>query len=215
MKNAYFMPGILLCLIAQSALATEVNVVGLFNGKAMVSVDGGKPQMLSAGQTTAQGVKLISADSREAVLEIDGKRRTLGMGQSLSYAAAKASGGNSVNLTADGGGHFFSMGSINGAATRFVVDTGASFVSLSTAEAKHLGINYLKGERIRMGTANGAVTAYRVTLDTVKVGDVTVNQVQAAVNEAPAIGVTLLGMSFLNRVEMKREGSTMTLTKKY
>jgi len=215
MKRVYFMPGILLWLIAQSAVATEVNVVGLFNGKAMVAIDGGKPKMLSAGQAAAQGVKLISADSREAVLEVDGKRKTLGMGQSLSYAASAPASGRSVSLAADGGGHFFSLGSINGAATRFVVDTGASYVSLSAAEARRLGIDYQKGERIMMATANGAVTAYLITLNTVKVGDVSVNQVQASVNEAPAIGVTLLGMSFLNRVEMKREGSTMTLTKKY
>ena len=214
MKNAYFKSSILLCLIALPVAATEVNVAGLFNGKAMVSIDGGKPQMLSAGQVTVQGVKLISADSREAVLEIDGKRKTLGMGQSLSYAASSPAGSRSVSLAADGNGHFVTLGSINGATTRFLVDTGASFVSLSGAEARRLGIDYLKGERGVMATANGSVAAYRITLDNVKIGDVSVNQVQGSVSEAP-MGVALLGMSFLNRVEMKREGSTMTLTKKY
>ena len=214
MKKSYFMPGILLCLIAQSTLATEVNVVALFNGKAMVSIDGGKPRMLNAGQSAAQGVKLIGADSREAVMEIDGKRKTLGMGQSLSYAAAAPSSGSSVSLTADRGGHFITLGTINGGTTRFLVDTGASFVAMSAAEAKRLGIDYKKGERGMMATANGVVAAYVVKLNTVKVGDIAVNQVQASVSEAP-MGVTLLGMSFLNRVDMKREGSTMTLTKKY
>ena len=214
MKKAYFMPGILLCLIPLSPLATEVNVVALFNDKALVSIDGGKPQTLKAGQTGAQGVKLIGADSREAVLEIDGKRRTLGMGQSQSYAPGVPSNGGSVSLTADNRGHFVTLGNINGASTRFLVDTGASYVSLSAAEAKRLGIDYKKGERGMMNTANGSMTAYRITLNTVKVGDVAVNQVQASVSEAP-MDVTLLGMSFLNRVDMKREGSTMTLTKKY
>lgn len=214
MKKAYFMPGILLCLIPQSALATEVNVVALFNDKAMVSIDGGKPRMLNAGQSAAQGVKLISADSREAVMEIDGKRKTLGMGQSLSYAAAAPSSGSSVSLTADKSGHFITLGTINGGTTRFLVDTGASFVAMSATEAKRLGIDYKKGERGMMATANGVVAAYVVKLNSVKVGDVTVNQVQASVSEAP-MGFTLLGMSFLNRVDMKREGSTMTLTKKY
>jgi aspartyl protease family protein len=214
MKKTYFMPGILLCLIPQLALATDVNVAALFNGKALVSIDGGKPQMLHAGQSAAQGVKLISADSGEAVLEVDGKRKTLGMGQSLSYAASAPSGGSSVNLTADGRGHFVTLGSINGATTRFLVDTGASYVSMSAAEAKRLGIAYLKGERGMMVTANGAVPAYRIKLNSVKVGDVTVHQVEASVHESP-MDVTLLGMSFLNRVDMKREGSTMTLTKKF
>ena len=214
MKNIYFMPGILFCLISQSVLATDVDVLALFNGKALVSIDGGKQQMLNVGQAVERGVKLISADSREAVLEIDGKRKTMGMGQSLSYAASPATSGSSVSLTADGRGHFVTLGSINGASTRFLVDTGASYVSLSGAEAKRLGIDYKKGERGQMSTANGVVPAYRVTLNAVKVGSVTVNQVQASVSEAP-MDVTLLGMSFLNRVEMRREGSTMTLTKKY
>lgn len=214
MKKLNCISAAFLWLISLPAPATEVNVVGLFNGKAMVSLDGGKPRMLSVGQSAAQGVKLISADSREAVLEIDGKRKTLGMGQSLSYAASAAKSGSSVSLTADGSGHFFTSGSINGGSTRFLVDTGASYVSLSAAEARRLGIDYQNGERGMMSTANGVVPFYRVTLDTVKLGDVTVTQVQASVHESP-LEVTLLGMSFLNRVEMKREGSTMTLIKKY
>ncbi|MFA7241148.1 MAG: TIGR02281 family clan AA aspartic protease [Sulfuricellaceae bacterium] len=215
MKKSYFMPAILLCLIPipPPAWATEVSVVALFNGKAMVSIDGAKPRMLNVGQSAAQGVKLVSADSREAVLEIDGKRKTLGMGLFPSFAAAAPSG-SSVSLTADARGHFVTLGSINGATTRFLVDTGASFVSLSAAEAKRLGIDFTKGERGMMNTANGVMTAYNVTLNSVKVGDITVNQVQASISEAP-MNVTLLGMSFLNRVDMKREGSTMTLTKKY
>jgi aspartyl protease family protein len=213
MKTRYFLPTMLACLIAQPSLATEVNVVGLFNGKAMISVNGGKPQMLSVGKSTAQGVKLVSADSREAVLEIDGKRQTLGMGQSLSYAATSGGLSKSVVLNADGRGHFFTQGSVNGGVTRFMVDTGATYVSLSGAEARRLGIDYQKGARGMMSTANGAVPAYRITLNTVKVGDVSVNQVEASVHEAP-MEITLLGMSFLNRVEMRREGNTLTLTKK-
>jgi aspartyl protease family protein len=214
MKKLYFIPSLLLYLIPGRAAATDVNVVGLFSGKAMVSIDGGKPQILSVGQAAMQGVKLIGADSHEAVLEIDGKRRTLGMGQIRSYAATSASGNSTTTLTADERGHFVTSGSINGASTRFLVDTGASLVSMSAAEARRLGIDYRKGERGTMSTANGSVAAYRITLNTVKVGDIAVNQVQASVHEAP-LEVTLLGMSFLNRVDMKREGSTMTLTKKY
>lgn len=214
MKRIYCISAALLWLISDCAAATEVNVVGLFNGKAMVSIDGGKPQMLGAGQSAAQGVKLIGADSREAVLEIDGKRKTLGMGQSLSYAPSSGGGKQSVALTADARGHFVTLGSINGGSTRFLVDTGASYVALSAAEARRLGIDYQKGERGMMSTANGVVPVFRVMLNTVKVGDVAVNQVQASVHEAP-LDVTLLGMSFLNRVEMKREGSTLTLIKKF
>lgn len=224
MKKIHSMASIALCLIAANAGATEVNVVALFNDKAMVSIDGGKQQMLKIGQTTAEGVKLISSDSQEAVLEIDGKRRSLGMGQSVGYAAAApgggsrnggGSGGDKVVLNADGRGHFLAPGAINGFPTRFLVDTGASFVSMDVHDAKRMGIDYKKGQRGIMNTANGQIVAYRVKLDNVKVGDININFVEASVSEASMGGVVLLGMSFLNRVEMNRADGKMTLTRKY
>lgn len=221
MKKIHSISTLLLCLCAVGAGATEVNVVALFNDKAMVSIDGGRQQMLKLGQTTAEGVKLISSDSQQAVLEIDGKRRTLGMGQSLGYAASASGGGggggggNSVVLTADVRGHFITRGSINGFPTRFMVDTGASFVSMDVGEARRIGIDYKRGERGVMNTANGQMVAYKVRLDNVKVGDISLNFIDATVSEASMGGMTLLGMSFLNRVEMNRADGKMTLTRKY
>mgnify|MGYP001566123485 FL=1 len=98
---------------------------------------------------------------------------------------------------------------------RFLVDTGATLVSLAASEAKRLGINYLQGVRGRIQTANGVATAYRVKLDTVRIGDITINNVDAVVGENDAMGVSLLGMSFLNRMEMKRDGQSMTLTRRF
>lgn len=219
MKKNHFISTSLLCLIAGLAGAVEVNVVGLFNDKAMVSIDGGKQQMLRVGQATAEGVKLLSSDSQQAVLEIDGKRRTLSMGQSTGYAASAPSGsgggGNTVVLAADGRGHFLARGGINGFPTRFLVDTGASFVSMDVAEARRIGIDYKRGERMVMHTANGQIVAYKVRLDSVKVGDINLNFVDATISEASMGGVTLLGMSFLNRVEMNRADGKLTLTRKY
>ena len=107
------------------------------------------------------------------------------------------------------------MGSINGGSLRFLVDTGATLVALPAAEARRLGINYLQGQRGQVQTANGATVAYRVKLDTVRIGDIEVNNVDAVVSEGDTMGITLLGMSFLNRMEMKRDGQSMTLTKRY
>lgn len=196
------------------AFAADVSITGLFAGKAMISLNGGTPRMVSVGQNI-DGVKLISADSSAAVLEIDGKRRTLGLGQGVSVGGGSSSGSQTVILTANSQGHFVTTGTINGASTRFVVDTGATFVSMSSAEARRLGVDYTKGERGAMSTANGTVPAYKVTLNTVRVGDITMNQVDAAVIEGGSPPVTLLGMSFLNRVEMKRDGDSMTLRKRY
>lgn len=195
--------------------ATDVAVVGLFSGKAVVVINGGKQQMLSAGQKTPDGVRLISADSNSATLEIDGKRQTLAMGQSAVSTAFASSGAATVTLTADSRGHFVTLGSINGASVRFLVDTGATLVAMSSADAKRMGISYLSGERGMTSTANGVVPVYRVVLNNVKVGDITLNQVEGSVQEGNGLDIVLLGMSFLKRLEMKRDGTSLTLTKKY
>ncbi|MDP3482539.1 MAG: TIGR02281 family clan AA aspartic protease [Sulfuricella sp.] len=204
---------ILLCT-ASSAPATEVNVVGLFSGKAMVSINGGKHRVIAAGETSPEGVKLISADSTTAVLEIDGKRQNLGMGKSASIPSADGGGNQSAVLAADIQGHFVTTGSINGTSARMVVDTGATMVSMGKDEARRLGISYLNGERGMVSTANGVVPAYRVTLNTVRVGNLVLNQVDGLVQEA-SMPYVLLGMSFLKRLEIKQDGTNMTLLKKY
>jgi len=201
-----------LALLAPPGFAADVTLVGLIGAKAIVVIDGGAPRTLAPGQKTAEGVMLLGTEKDTASFDIDGKKRTLRMGRAYSAASP---GKQSVTLKADARGHFVTTGYINGGAVRFLVDTGATFVVLPVAEAKRLGINYLQGERGRMQTANGVITAYRVKLDTVKIGDVTVNNVDAAVSGNGAMGVSLLGMSFLNRMQMARDGQSMTLTKRY
>ena len=104
---------------------TQVNVVGLFNGKAVLVINNGKPQTLSVGQSSTEGVKLLAADSGKAVLELEGKRKELGMGQGAMVAGGAGSGPASVTLYADSTGHHFTEGQINGATLKFIVDTGA------------------------------------------------------------------------------------------
>ena len=205
---------LLFLLFAEPAAATDVNVIGLFPGKAVVVIDGGKPRTMSAGQTSPEGVKLISADSESAEFEIGGRRQVLSLGQGISSNFAPTEN-SSVTLTADASGHFVTDGSINGATVKLLIDTGASMVSLNSSEAKRIGLNYLKGQRGQVSTANGLVPVYKVKLDTVKIGDITLSNVDALVHEGENLPIVLMGMSFLNRVEMKREGSQMTLIKRY
>lgn len=195
--------------------ATNVNITGLFNGKAMVSINGSPPKIIAVGEKATDGVKLLSADSNAATFEIDGRRQTLSLGQGISTGDSASSGNPTVTLTADSQGHFFTLGSVNGAPTQFLVDTGASSVVMSAAQARNLGIPYLQGKRGYSSTANGIVPIYSVTFDTVRIGDITLHQVAGAVIEGNGLSVALLGMSFLKRVQMKREGITMTLTKQY
>jgi aspartyl protease family protein len=202
------------CCFTIAAMAVEVNVVGLFPDKALVEINGGRARILSVGQSAAEGVKLISATGESAVFEIEGKWRTLQLGQSISAHFA-APDKPSVTLVADGRGHFVTSGTIDGATTQFLVDTGATSIAMSVAEARRLGVNYLRGEPGSIATAGGTASAYRVMFDRVKVGDIVLTQVEGVVIEGPTMSVTLLGMSFLNRLEMKRDGTTLTLTKNY
>jgi len=202
-----------LVLLASPALATEVTLVGLIGAKAIVVIDGGAPRTLAPGQKTAEGVLLLSTEKEAASFEINGQKRTLPMGR--AYSAAPREGRQNVTLTADPRGHFVAMGAVNGGSVRFLVDTGATLVALPAADARRLGINYLRGERGQMQTANGVATVYRVKLDTVRIGDIEVNNVDAVVGESGALGMALLGMSFLNRMEMKRDGQSMTLTRRF
>ncbi len=211
-KNTSLLIWTACALFAPPVFAAKVTLVGLIGSKAIIVIDGRAPRTLAPGQKTAEGVMLLATEKDAASFEIDGKKTVLRMGQ--AYSAARASR-QSVTLNADTRGHFVTMGSINGGSVRFLVDTGATFVSLPAAEARRLGIDYLRGQRGQMQTANGVATAYRVTLDSVRIGDIEVNNVDAVVSEGDALGVTLLGMSFLNRMEMKRDGISMTLSKRY
>lgn len=199
--------------LSMPALAADVTLVGLIGAKAIVVIDGGAPRTLAPGQKTAEGVVLLGTEKEAASFDINGQKRTLSMGR--AYSAAPRDGRQNVTLAADTRGHFVTMGSINGGSVRFLVDTGATLVALPASEAKRLGINYLQGQRGQMQTANGVAVAWRVKLDSVRIGDIEVNNVDAVVSENDAMGVTLLGMSFLNRMEMKRDGQSMTLTKRY
>lgn len=202
-------------LAMQAAANTQINVVGLFNNKALIIINGASPQTLSAGQTK-NGVKLISATSESATFLVEGKQQTLKMGQAASVVASNAPTNNEpVNLYATSQGHFFGNLTINGASLKYVVDTGATSVAMNSGDAKFAKIDYEKGEKGTASTANGLVNVYKVKLNTLKIGTIILNNVEASVIEGGFPTDVLLGMSALNRMEMRRDNSVMTLTKKY
>ena len=203
----------LACLAPAAALAFDVTLIGLFPGKAVVTVNRGAPRTLSVGQSTPEGVKLVSTDAKSAVLEIDGQKITVEMGQHFETAGMTGSR-QAVTLAPDSRGHFVTDGQVNGAHIRFLVDTGATLVAIPARDAARLGIDYRRGRRGMSQTANGPVPFWRVVLDTVTVGGVTLTGVEGAVHEG-GLEEALLGMSFLGRTEMRREGETLTLTKRY
>jgi aspartyl protease family protein len=202
-----------LALAALPACALDVQVVGTFGDQAaVISIDGGEPKTLRPGQKFG-GVTVLSVEKERATVEIEGKRRTLRAGQSYSSKGAPDDRQSAV-LSADGRGHFHADGAINGGAMRFVLDTGATSIALPATDAVRLGIDYRKGQPAMIHTANGPAPAWRVKLDTVRVGGIELQNVDGLVLEK-GLDVALLGMSFLNRVDMFRSGDSMTLKRRF
>jgi aspartyl protease family protein len=201
---------LLLSFVSLLSHATEISVIGLFPGKAVLIVDGSSPRTYSVGATISPGVTLISSDNTSATFDLNGKREVLSIGQHVGSGAE--SGNGSVTLSADTRGHFIAEGQINGGTVRMMVDTGASLIAIPAEDAVRLGINYKDGRVGYTNTANGPKQVYLVKLDTVKVGSIVLHQVDATVSEG-GLPIILLGMSFLNRTEMQRSGDKMTLKK--
>ncbi|MFT3849835.1 MAG: TIGR02281 family clan AA aspartic protease [Propionivibrio sp.] len=195
------------------AQAVDVGLAGLFPGKVLLTINGGSPRIVAVGTTTGEGVKVVSTEGETATLEVEGKRRVLRVGQNVA-AQPSTESSQKVVLTADAAGHFVTAGNINGTTIRFLVDTGASMISLGASDARRIGIDSSKGEQGISNTANGQTVVTRVKLDSVRVGEIVMNNVDALVHQQD-MPFALLGMSFLNRMEMQRNGDTMTLKKRY
>lgn len=198
----------------ECAAAGAVALVGVIGDKAAVlALDGGDPKAVKVGQTW-RGITVLRVERERAIVEIEGRKRSLSRGQYYSKERPEAAERQSAILTADARGHFVAEGAINGVSLRFLVDTGATEVVLPGFEARRLHIDYRKGERGITQTANGAAAVYRLVLDRVKLGSIELTGVEAEVIES-GLTVALLGMSFLNRVQMKRDGRTMTLIRRF
>jgi len=203
-------------LLQGAACAQSVALAGMLGSKALLVVDGSTPKSVAAGETH-QGVKVISTSGDQAVIEQSGKRHTLRVGDapvSMGGSGASAGRGTRIILTESGGGHFMTAGQINGRAVQFMVDTGATSIAMSVADAERTGINYKNGQPVRISTANGNTQGFRIQLNSVRIGDVEVYDVAAVVTPEP-MPYLLLGNSFLTRFQMKRENNLMTLDKRY
>lgn len=198
-----------------AALAQSVAMQGMLGSKALLIVDGSAPKSVAVGETH-KGVKVLSTSGDEAMVEINGKRQTLRVGAAPASVggAGGAARGNTIVLTAGSGGHFLSQGTINGRAVHFMVDTGASVIGMGASEAERVGIDYKAGQPVRMNTANGVAPGWRVKLNSVRIGDVEVYDVEAIVGLQPMTYV-LLGNSFLTRFQMKRDHDQMVLERRY
>lgn len=211
MKRMLVVVLISLCSVAAYAV-DDISLQALFKDKAIFLIDGVR-RVLSVGEKSREGVRLIAADpsTEQAEVSIDGKRKIIKLSMVMAgFASAKQTG---VTLWASTGGHFHADGAINGLPVRFLIDTGATTVALSGDEATRLGIDYRKFGRLGYAnTASGVVRAYALKLDKVELGPIVLYNVDAGVIEGSYPLEALLGMSFLGRLDMKREGNRMELT---
>ncbi len=211
MKKALIL--IALCALWMPASAQNVALSGVMGSKGLLVINGASPKLLESGQTHA-GVKLVSAVGDQAVVEIGGKRVSLRVGEApVSLGGASASGGTKIVLPVGSGGHFMANGTINGKAIQFMVDTGATAVAIGISDAQRMGIDYQKGQPIRLNTANGVAQGWRVVFSSVRVGEVEVYGVEGVVG--PNMPFALLGNTFLSRFSMNRTSDTMVLERRF
>lgn len=203
-----------LCLVGveMAAAATSVSVSGVMGDKALISVNGGAPRVMRPGETVG-AVRLLAVGPNGVDILLDNRRYKLTIGQGVSAAAPSAA--PRAVLTADGRGHFIANGMVNGLPVRFMVDTGASLVALPASVARRAGVNLVNATPVVINTANGQARAHRVVINTLRLGDIGVNLVDALVVDDDALSLPMLGMSFLNRTNMQREGDTLVLMQRY
>lgn len=193
--------------------ATQVQVVGLFPGAAVLNVDGQR-KLVREGATGPGGVRVISVDGQGAVLNVDGVERRYGLSREYSAGFAEPQM-KTLSIARGIGGHYWVAGSVNGHTVQFLVDTGATSVALNEIHAGRLGIDYrVVGKPLQVSTASGISRGWKVMLDRVKIGDLEVLGVEAVVLEGGAPHEALLGMSFLSRVRWREEQGMLVLESK-
>ena len=213
MKLAQSIPVLLLVLsLGAGAADTSVRVIALFPDKALLQV-GEQQKIVSKGETF-EGVLLESASGRGAVVIIDGDRQTLGLNQSIAGNFKKPTL-TRMKIYPDSHGMFYVRGKINGLVTRFLVDTGATFVTMSGRHANRLKIDYRQGSYGSAQTAAAIVPVWRIKLDSVSIGGIELRNVEASVISGDQPFDVLLGNSFLRRTNIQQAGSALEIEKRY
>jgi aspartyl protease family protein len=203
------------CYAAAGWAFDDLHVVALFKDRVVVMMDG-KQRMLRSGDSTPEGVKLVSADSAGAVFEYQGRRLARYLDGRVYAAAEPSRDSDEVLIFRDSLGMFKTVGSINSLPVKFLVDTGASSVAMNAAQARRLGIDFrVEGDLTYVSTASDVTTGYRLKLDVVKVGSIQLRNVSAVVIDGAQPAEVLLGMSFLGRVAMINETDKLILRRKY
>ena len=203
---------IMIFALASVCFGLEVEATMLAQGSAILIIDGSQ-HMLREGNKSPEGVLLVSADGKQAVIEIEGKRKTISLSRGI-VNQFKAANKTEIRIASSQGGHYVTKGLINGNTVDFLVDTGATSIAMNYIEANRLGIDYRAGTPITVNTANGTAAAFLVTLSSVSVGNIVINQVSAAVSTTDSPSIILLGNSYLSKVDFKIDQGVLVLKEK-
>jgi aspartyl protease family protein len=187
-----------------------IEVEALFTDAAVLRIDGQR-RMLRVGQSF-EGVTLVAAYSKTATLEFDGEPLVLGLSRRIGTNYQPAAE-QVVRIRRDAMLQYQTTAMINGHSVKALVDTGANVVALNSIQARAIGIDYRTGIPARVETASGSVEAWMVTLGSVSVGDIRVDNVRASVVEGEFPGTVLLGMTFLKHVKLQEGNGVLSLSR--
>ena len=114
----------------------------------------------------------------------------------------KKPSGRSIRIDANQNGQFVVGAKLNGHRSKVLVDTGATYVAINESTARKLGIHLKDGDfKYSVNTANGTVYVAAAMIEKIQIGRVRVFDVKASVSRDEQLKSTLLGMSFLNKLD--------------
>ncbi|VAW58462.1 hypothetical protein MNBD_GAMMA08-2286 [hydrothermal vent metagenome] len=204
---------LILLLFALPLQAVEtIDVQALMPGLVVLVIDGERATLRTGDNV--DGVKLISSNTKSAILEVDGEKKEFKMGTTIG-THFKQRELITERVVSDKNGMFKGYGSINGQSVNYLIDTGATTIAMSAKEARKLGIQYrMEGKPTHANTASGIAKAWSIQLKTVRLGKLLERNVRGMVVDGDFPTQVLLGMSFLNRMKVEKEGKLMLITRK-
>lgn len=214
MRWLWLMPGMLLLVASPGLWALDVTVQGLFKGAAVLTIDG-QQHFVKVGERSPEGVLLVAADTRRAIVEIDAQRQTLTLSRRIKSVFNQPAPDPEVLIRRNRNNQYLTRATINGRNLEVLVDTGASSVVVNAGEAERLRIDYRNGTPTKVNTASGVADAFIVNLESVNVGGITVSHVQGVVVDGSHPPVGLLGMTFLEHVTLREDSGVMYLKSRY
>lgn len=198
---------VLFICIAITSNVYAVNKIcyrGFRSDNALLNINGRLVELKPG--SSKNGVKLVSANKDSIVVKVDGKRYQYKKNISRGIILDEE-----LTLSPNHSGNYTTNGKINGSEVNFVVDTGASYIAMNKELAGILEIEYGDNE-VQIHTASGIDTNYKVILDTVSVGDITLYNIPAVISKHDYPKDPLLGMSFLQHLDITQGNGQMTLS---